>query len=184
MLSFWKQWRWESSASRRRTSGRTDERARAAVQVERFEQRALLSVSTLVSASAGSLTEKTLTITATGAEPIVVAVNANRQVTINGGLVGAPVHAADLSKLVVNGGTGNNRIDLTGVTASAFTHLRNVQVNGGAGNDRITGSAFAESLNGGDGNDTIIAGLGNDTVLAGNGNDSVQGGDGADSFGG
>jgi Ca2+-binding RTX toxin-like protein len=144
----------------------------------------LLSISTLVSASAGSTTEKTLTITATGAETINVAVNATRQVTINGAIVGAPVYAADLSKLVVNGGTGNNRIDLTGVTASAFTRLRNVQVDGGAGNDRITGSAFAESLSGGNGNDTIVAGLGNDTVLGGNGNDNVQGGDGADSIDG
>ena len=103
MLSFWKKWRLDQSASRRRTSGRADDRSRAAVQVERFEQRALLSISTLVSASAGSATEKTLTITATGAEAINVSVNATRQVTINGVLVGAAVYAADLSKLVVNG---------------------------------------------------------------------------------
>jgi Ca2+-binding RTX toxin-like protein len=52
--------------------------------------------------------------------------------------------------------------------------------NGDSGNDRIVGNKRDNILNGGDGNDTIIAHEGNDRINPGNGLDRIDGGDGID----
>ncbi len=51
-----------------------------------------------------------------------------------------------------------------------------------ATNDLLTGTAAANVLAGGNGDDTINGGAGNDTLLGGGGNDSLFGGSGADAF--
>jgi Ca2+-binding RTX toxin-like protein len=62
-------------------------------------------------------------------------------------------------------------------------------LNGGSGNDRITGRAGNDVLNGGPGDDTIAGDAGNDVIdggpgddvlLGGAGNDTITGGPGAD----
>jgi Ca2+-binding RTX toxin-like protein len=63
-------------------------------------------------------------------------------------------------------GTGSNRLNLTGNSASNI----------------ITGNAADNVLNGGLGNDTLIGGAGNDTLKCGSGSDIFTGGDGADRF--
>ena len=150
MLSFWSKWLTEKSVSRPQKARRDRSHAPAAAQIEKFEGRCLPSISTLVSLSPGSTTDRTLTITATAADTITIGVNATKQVTINGSIVNAAVSATNVSALIVNGGTGNNRIDLSAVTAASFPRLNGVRVDGGAGNDRITGSPLADSLTGGD----------------------------------
>jgi hypothetical protein len=106
-----------------------------------------------------------LTVTATAADTLTIGINATNQVTINGSIVGAAVSAANVSTLIVNGGTGNNRIDLSGVTAANFPRLTNIRVDGGAGNDRITGSPLGDSLTGGsDVYDFVAVDGGNDPV--------------------
>ena len=64
------------------------------------------------------------------------------QVLANGiPVVSAPtVLAADVTHLDVQGGDGNNVIDLTGVSATEFSNLMGVTINGGDGNDKITGN--------------------------------------------
>src|SRR5207247_8000755 len=69
-------------------------------------------------------------------------------------------------KIIVDGGAGNDTIDLSGVSSSI-----DVTVHGGAGNDHIIG---------GDGNDTIFGDTGDDTLEGGKGNDTISGGDGDD----
>ena len=72
MLSFWSKWLTEKSVSRTQKARRDRSHAPAAAQVEKFEERCLPSISTLVSLSPGSTTDRTLTVTATAADTIVL----------------------------------------------------------------------------------------------------------------
>ncbi len=100
--------------------------------------------------------------------------------------------AGTLTGLHFLGGDQDNVINLTALTTTAFPMLTSITVDAGDGDDLITGSdAFAESLAGGDGHDTIIGNSGNDTLDGGDGNDSLLGlagddsllgGDGADTL--
>gem|GEM_PF-486432 len=100
------------------------------------------------------------------------------------------VTSASVQSLVIVGGDDANTIDLTGVTAAAFTALTSISVDAANGHDSIIGSLdLADSIIGGHGNDTIngqgghdsiIGGDGNDSIIGGVGNDSIIGGDGQD----
>lgn len=79
------------------------------------------------------------------------------------------------SDLTVNGGTGADTINASGLGSS-------LTVNGGSGTDSITGSNSDDEINGDGGNDTIIAGSGSDTINGGDGVDTLTGGDDADLF--
>ena len=120
------------------------------------------------------------------------------------------VSASSVQSIVVTGSSGNDVIDLSGVTSAAFTGLTGgVTVSSGDGNDSITGSGFADllqgqlgddSIYGGDGDDTLngfhgfdlldgqggndraFGGLNNDTVNGGDGNDVLYGHSGEDSM--
>ncbi len=63
------------------------------------------------------------------------------------------------------------RLDLAALTAK-----------GGPGPDDSTGTAEADSYNGGDGNDTVGGGGGNDRLAGNAGNDRLTGGAGTDDF--
>ena len=125
----------------------------------------------------------TLTVTATAAEPIIVtnvggnvAVNAN--VAFDG--VGTMTAAADVAKLMIQGGTGANNINLSGVTDTAlvgdFDLLSEVSIVGGQGNDVIVGSGVEDTIvwNNGDGSDRIDGGEGQDKLVV---NGSTTGAD-------
>jgi Ca2+-binding RTX toxin-like protein len=71
-------------------------------------------------------------------------------------------------QLVVNALGGNDSITAAGGPANVVK----LTVDGGAGNDTIIGSDGDDQLLGGDGNDTITGGRGNDTALLGAGNDT------------
>ncbi|MFM7071034.1 MAG: Calx-beta domain-containing protein, partial [Planctomycetota bacterium] len=90
------------------------------------------------------------------------------------------ISAATLRRLVIEGGLGDNVINLAGVTTTAFPAMQQVVVFGGAGNDNLTGSAFADVLEGGAGVDTLNGGAGHDALFGGAGNDSLAGGTGND----
>lgn len=58
-------------------------------------------------------------------------------------------------------------------------------INGSSGGDSITGAdhtSVTQTINGGDGNDTLIGGQNNDTLYGGNGADNLDGGAGNDTF--
>jgi Ca2+-binding RTX toxin-like protein len=93
------------------------------------------------------------------------------------------LNAETLTGLHFLGGDQDNSINLTGLTTTAFPMLTTITVDAGDGEDLITGSdAFAESLAGGDGHDTIIGNSGNDTLDGGDGDDSLLGLAGDDSL--
>jgi len=65
------------------------------------------------------------------------------------------------------GTSSSDTFDFRGLTSVS----RLSYVDGGKGNDKLYGSAFAEDLRGGDGNDYLNGGHGNDTLTGGKGND-------------
>src|SRR5439155_26186391 len=115
--------------------------AAASVEIEPFEPRCYLSVTSAFSAGV-------LSITATNSDPVAVGA-ASGFVTVNG--MPLAVTASSVTSLNVRGGSGNNAINLSGVTSPPFTSLSSVKVDGKSGNDTIVGSAFPETLQGGDG---------------------------------
>jgi len=68
------------------------------------------------------------------------------------------------------------------VNGSPFQGVRRITVNGLDGDDRLDGSALSIPLtiNGGNGNDTLIGGFGGDALSGGAGNDNLNGGAGVD----
>lgn len=93
---------------------------------------------------------------------------------------GTTIRAADVRSLLVTGGAGVNVFDLRSVTTTSFPLLTSVIVTCGTGNDTVYGSAFADDIQGGDGNDTFRGYNGNDTLRGGNGRDVLYGGNGND----
>lgn len=57
-------------------------------------------------------------------------------------------------------------------------------IEGAEGNDTLIGGSGSDSIGGGQGNDTLIGGGGNDTLDGGNGNDDLTGGNGNDTLDG
>jgi Ca2+-binding RTX toxin-like protein len=92
-----------------------------------------------------------------------------------------------VSRIVADGGLGNDVIDLSGITHSTIS----AEIRGGPGDDLIIGGAGNDKLFGDDGNDVIdgtagnnqIFGVrGNNTLIAGEGNDEIFGGPGNDTI--
>ncbi len=127
-----------------------------------------------------------------GSQKVVVqSNNGHVQVIINDVVASefSSILTATLRSITINGGSGNNLIDLRNVTSAAFPRAGGltVVVQAGAGNDTVLGSSFGDqisggagddSLDGGLGNDSLDGGLNNDIVIGGVGNDTLAGGDG------
>ena len=164
---------------------------------EQLEHRTLLTATALVIGT-------DVTVLTDAAEDVKVRANTtsgNAEVLIDGVVLasGSTVPAGSLTSLTIVTGSGDNQIDLSGITAGVFTSLTSVSVDsgdgedvilgaadvasslsGGDGNDSITGGSSAEVIRGGDGQDTIDAGAGDDDINAGDGDDSVLAGAGDD----
>lgn len=101
------------------------------------------------------------------------------------------VAPSTVQSIVVNGGSGANLVDLSAVSNRDFTNVGGVGITvlGAAGNDTLSGSDFADNIDGAAGDDLILGGSAddvlaggadNDTILSGSGADSVDGGPGND----
>lgn len=158
------------------------------IPTETLEQRALLSVSSLLVAGE-------LSIFIDGADSVTVRPDPSDMDLTNGaplqvlenGVAATTVGGANINQvrsIRIRGGGGANAIDLSAVSAASFTALVNgIRVDGGDGADTITGSAdFNDTLIGSDGDDSILGGAGNNTIDSGDGHDSVSGGAGADTI--
>ncbi|HEY7089606.1 MAG TPA: hypothetical protein VH518_16025 [Tepidisphaeraceae bacterium] len=93
------------------------------------------------------------------------------KVIFNGQLT--PFKLADVSQISIDARGGSDLIDLSRISI-------NSKVYAGAGNDTTHGSATADRIYGGDGDDWISAGAGNDIVYGENGNDRIFGEEGKD----
>jgi Ca2+-binding RTX toxin-like protein len=109
-------------------------------------------------------------------------------ITVSGVVTGtADVTATDLERIDVNGGNGDDNIDLSGLSIEAL-------VSGGAGNDDVDASGVTASsvtISGGDGDDVlaggdladeISGGAGDDTITGNAGDDALYGGADSDEF--
>jgi Ca2+-binding RTX toxin-like protein len=76
-----------------------------------------------------------------------------------------------ITGIIVNGGPGDNAVDLSGVSATDFTTLISTTVSGGDGVDMLTGSNLVDTLDGGSGGDTLVGVKGNDIMRGGPGAD-------------
>lgn len=114
-------------------------------------------------------------VTVTGSESVrVTRAGDNVEVRINDKVDDQyTVPAVAMKTLTIQGGSGNNSIDLSGVTTSAFPALTSVAVSGNDGNDSIIGSQYADLLDGGLGDDTLTGGNGVDTLAGGGGSADV-----------
>ena len=94
---------------------------------------------------------------------------------------GGTVQCSVVEYINVQGGTGADDIDVSGVTPANFLALTEIFVFGDSGNDEITGGSFPEYLTGGSGADSISGAEGNDFVDGDEGNDiALNGGPGND----
>jgi Ca2+-binding RTX toxin-like protein len=117
----------------------------------------------------------TLTVTGTdGADDILVGGSVRAvTVTANGQTVaGGPF--AGVSKIVVDAGSGNDRVTVTVPINSTL--------NGDDDNDTLTGGPGNDVLNGGAGDDVLVGGDGDDALNGGDGNDALTGGGGVDAM--
>ena len=114
--------------------------------------------------------------------------------TMVGGL-GDDILVAGIGNDVMDGGDGVDLADYSGLTAVTLDlSLNTAQATGygndtlsnfenlttGSGSDSLTGSALANRLIAGGGNDTVLAGAGDDLLIGGLGNDILDGGIGTD----
>ncbi len=155
---------------------------------ERLEQRSLLTATSLVA-------NNTLSIFANANESIEVGLNPQNTARVQVLINGVPdnslpaVQASQLQQIQIFAGQGNNRIDVSDVTAAGFSYFNpvtnerlKITIDAGNGDDTIVGSAdFGDSIIGGHGNDSIQSDAGDDTILAGDGADQVDSGTGNDS---
>ena len=86
-------------------------------------------------------------------------------------------------------GTGTMTVNLAAdgaLDAGSFVHVAGssvlLVVNGGSGNNNVTGSPFADRLDGNGGGDTLNGGAGNDILDGGAGPDKLRGGTGDDTY--
>jgi Ca2+-binding RTX toxin-like protein/chemotaxis receptor (MCP) glutamine deamidase CheD len=77
--------------------------------------------------------------------------------------------ALNVNTITVNGGTGDDTVDASGITSG-----HRVVFNGGDGNDTFTSGGGDDIFNGGVGDDVFVTGDGNDTFDGGAGNDRVE----------
>lgn len=163
--------------------------------IEGLELRTLLSVNAVF-----DNTTHELHITSTKGESIKLDVDKRGHLRLNGkdpfshGHKHGSHHSVtpdQIQSIVVDGGSGNNKIDLSAVSARKFSSVQHVTINGGAGHDSITGSQFDDTINGdagdddingGDGDDSLNGGTGDDVLVGGTGTDDMHGDDGNDSM--
>ena len=154
--------------------------AAIARQVERVEQRTLLSAQTLV------LNGNLQVFTDAGEDVTIQPDPGNLtevQVLIDG-IVDEAVQSLPASSIIgitIVTGDNDNVVDVSAVDNLTFTGLGSIVIDTGDGNDTIIGTTdFADSINAGDGNDTITVTGGANTLIGGDGNDVITGGAGGD----
>lgn len=177
-----------SSRPNRRSPAKRQSRVSAVGGVEGLELRTLLSVNAVF-----DNTTHELHVTSTKGESIKLDVDKSGHLRINGKDPFSHRHKHgshnsvtpdQIQSIVVDGGSGNNKIDLSAVSVRKFSSVQHVTINGGDGHDSITGSQFDDTINGDAGNDDLDGGDGNDTLNGGIGDDNLTGGAGMDDLNG
>ncbi|MGB7325776.1 MAG: agmatine deiminase family protein [Rubripirellula sp.] len=101
-------------------------------------------------------------------------------VELNGRIV-AEENAADVKAIHVNGGRGNDLIEIYQTDGAINLPTRLI---GGQGNDVIVGGDGNDFIDGGAGHDELVGGGGNDVIFGRGGDDYLEGGSGQDQLDG
>lgn len=142
--------------------------AAATCTIESLEQRQLLS------ASLSSNGRLLVMGDPTAANAITVSLDASAtSVTVDVNGATQTFQAANVSKLVVMGGAGN---DIIKIDESQHPFTVPAKIFGGGGNDSIVGGSEDDLIIGGDGNDILSGGGGKNVLIGGDGDDSLTGG--------
>jgi Ca2+-binding RTX toxin-like protein len=122
-----------------------------------------------------------LTVTGTAGDDGITVRCEGGNVTVNqSDPGGGPAPCPDLDRILVFAGEGDDHVGLGDVTRSAFGGLEDVSVDGQEGNDTLVGSGLGDSLEGGGGVDSLRGGDGKDVLEPGPGPGEVLGGQGKD----
>ena len=113
-----------------------------------------------------------LTITLSSADTVAVT-SSGGNVKVNGADVGSGTATSSVTSITINGSSGNDTIDVSGVKTADFTGIStsgtHITLMGNAGNDTLISSQLNDSMQGGFGNDiykfTGTASLGTDTIV-------------------
>lgn len=124
----------------------------------------------------------TLAASSDGSDAIAVTCGAGMAKVNGADPEGDPAPCGQVDSVEITGGPGPNSVDLSGVTAAAYSAAEDISVDGDDGDDTITGSALGDELEGEADNDTIRGNAGNDALDGGEGADRVFGGAGDDSI--
>jgi uncharacterized delta-60 repeat protein len=135
-----------------------------------------------------------MSVTGTAGADFMVATEVGDTVHAFRGGSGRAFGTADVQRIALSGGDGNDFISTTGlrtVPASVVGGLGADKIAGGeagdtlegsGGNDSIDGSGGADLLIGGNGNDALRGLGGDDTLAGGGGDDELRGGAGNDTY--
>jgi Ca2+-binding RTX toxin-like protein len=93
---------------------------------------------------------------------------------------GGPTACADLRRILVFAGEGQDRVSLIDVTPTAFDRLTATSVSGQLGDDALIGSEIGDDLIGGGGVDSLMGRWGRDHLTPGPGGGEANGGKGRD----
>ena len=130
----------------------------------------------------------TLTVTSDSAgDQITVSTDSEGFLQVNGDFVldseGSSIQGFRVEAININGGGGDDTINLLDVDDSRFPELGTVSVDAGDGDDFILGSGKSDSILGGEGDDFISETRGDNFIDGGPGNDQIFGdGDGTDTL--
>jgi Ca2+-binding RTX toxin-like protein len=141
----------------------------------------LVDLAGVANGSAGDGVQDTVTVNGGSRSEILTVTASGDDIAINGLANAMRIANTDsFDNLIVRGAGGNDVISALSVpaTAAGFT------LDGGAGNDALIAGAGDTTLLGGDGNDLLIGNVGDDIVNAGGGRDILVGGGGNDLFAG
>jgi Ca2+-binding RTX toxin-like protein len=119
-----------------------------------------------------ALSGGTLTVNGTSTiDTIALALSSGGVSVVGNGktIGGSPFHG--VNRIVVNGNDGDDRIDAARVSIP-------VTINGGNGNDTLVGGSGADNLSGGNGNDALFGGPGIDVFHGDEGADTLTATDG------
>ena len=99
--------------------------------------------------------------------------------SLQGTLGGVALNLTSIENLTYfNGGTGDDVVNVSGLSAQGNTRLQGREGNdiltGGVGDDTLFGDSGNDDLNGGSGNDILIGGTGNDILNGGLGDDELR----------
>jgi Ca2+-binding RTX toxin-like protein len=139
----------------------------------------LVDLASVAGGTSGDGVQDTVAVNGSSRNEILTITASGDDLLVNGLANGMRIANTDSSdKVIVRGGAGTDVIS----ALSVATTLASLTLDGGTGNDTLIAGANDTTLSGGAGNDLLLGNVGDDTLNAGTGRDILVGGGGNDLF--